>query len=104
MSRYVVKESAPDDVWLTKSGVYRRGKVDGRLTATMSCPECGKPASLSGHTIAPDGDVSPSVVCPHDGCHFHEYVMLLGWDMRRTPWPTPPAQPHPEPTEPSDGE
>jgi hypothetical protein len=89
MARYHVKMAAPDDVWLDKPGTYRRGKSDGRLTATMSCPTCGGAASLSGHTIAPDGDVSPSVVCPHDGCDFHEYVTLLGWSAPRT-WPEPP--------------
>lgn len=32
-----------------------------------------------GHQIAPDGTVSPSVVCPHDGCDFHEFVRLENW-------------------------
>ena len=31
------------------------------------------------HTIAEDGTVSPSVVCPESGCGFHEYVRLEGW-------------------------
>lgn len=32
------------------------------------------------HRIADDGTVHPSVVCPIDGCGFHEFVRLVGWD------------------------
>lgn len=32
-----------------------------------------------GHTIATDGEVSPSVVCPITGCDYHEFVRLVGW-------------------------
>lgn len=31
------------------------------------------------HDIAPDGRVSPSVVCPFEGCDFHDHVVLEGW-------------------------
>lgn len=48
-------------------------------TALMSCPECGKICSLSQHIIQPDGTVTPSVVCPREGCTFHDYVKLEGW-------------------------
>lgn len=34
------------------------------------------------HTVAEDGTVSPSVVCPYDGCDFHEFVRLLDWPYR----------------------
>jgi hypothetical protein len=38
-------------------------------------------ASQSGHTILPDGLVTPSVDCPHCSCPYHENgVRLLGWD------------------------
>lgn len=60
-------------------GVWKRGLRDGILTATMSCPGCGKGASLTDHEIKPDGTVHPSVVCPHDGCEFHEHLRLEGW-------------------------
>ncbi len=32
-----------------------------------------------GHTIADDGTVTPSTVCPEPGCDFHEHVILEGW-------------------------
>jgi hypothetical protein len=32
-----------------------------------------------GHTIADDGTVMPSVVCPHQGCTWHVWVRLLDW-------------------------
>lgn len=47
-------------------------------TALMKCPQ-GHIASLSGHEIATDGTVTPSVVCPEPGCGFHDYVKLLIW-------------------------
>lgn len=31
------------------------------------------------HTVTEDGYVYPSVVCPYDGCEFHEMVRLLDW-------------------------
>jgi hypothetical protein len=33
----------------------------------------------SVHKIAADGTVSPSFVCPHPGCGFHEFIVLSGW-------------------------
>ncbi len=60
-------------------GVYRRGRSDGRLTATVKCPDCGRWTSIANHDIAADGTVSPSIVCPHGGCKFHAYVQLGGW-------------------------
>lgn len=47
-------------------------------TAHVKCAE-GHIASLSGHEIAEDGTVSPSVVCPWEGCDYHEIVQLIGW-------------------------
>ncbi len=35
--------------------------------------------SLDVHRIAGDGTVTPSCVCSHDGCSFHEHVRLEGW-------------------------
>ena len=30
----------------------------------------------ASHTIAANGNVTPSIVCAHDGCDFHEYGTL----------------------------
>ena len=57
--------------------------ADGRLrekpelSAWVACPN-GHLADLD-HTIAADGTVSPSVVCPEGGCGWHEHVQLEGW-------------------------
>ena len=40
---------------------------------------CGHAFVLTGHVLAPDGTVSPSVVCPYHPCWFHEFVVLEGW-------------------------
>ena len=50
-----------------------------RRTALVCCPQCGEVFSLSQHTIAEDGTVSPSVVHSRDGCTFHDFVKLLDW-------------------------
>lgn len=73
-----IPRGAPGDTWLTEGG-WRPGRADGRRTASMACPGCGKVASLSGHEIAADGTVTPSVACAYD-CGFHEYVQLEGWE------------------------
>jgi hypothetical protein len=64
-------------------GTWKGGEVDGVLaTALLKCPN-GHIASLSDHTIHADGYVEPSVVCPEDGCGFHDMVGLEGWDQFR---------------------
>lgn len=40
------------------------------------CPECGQKGRLDNHTIAPNGDVDPSLDCPTPGCGFHEHCRL----------------------------
>lgn len=66
-----------------KKGVWKGGRAlrDGQpvRTAFVSCPVCGKSASLRMHDIAPDGKVTPSLVCPYEPCTFHDYVQLDGW-------------------------
>jgi hypothetical protein len=32
------------------------------------------------HTIRPNGDVTPSVVCKAEGCSFHDWITLEGWE------------------------
>lgn len=54
-------------------------KTDGKRTAIIVCPLCKKQVSLSGHTIKSDGHVSPSLVCPHNECNFHDYIKLDNW-------------------------
>ena len=46
--------------------------------AELTCSN-GHGVSLRGHSIAPDGRVSPSVVCLAPGCSFHDFVRLEGW-------------------------
>lgn len=52
-------------------------KGNGR-SALFSCSN-GHPGSLFDHSISEDGTVTPSVVCPEDGCTFHEHIRLVGW-------------------------
>lgn len=49
-----------------------------KFKATMTC-SAGHRMTLRGHSIAPDGSVTPSVVCPARECSFHAFVRLAGW-------------------------
>lgn len=51
----------------------------GRRSASVGCPECGQLAHLDDHIISKDGTVTPSLVCPYEGCSFHAFVRLEGW-------------------------
>ena len=52
---------------------------DGGRSASFTCPICGQTGVLVDHEIKDDGSVHPSVVCPTEGCSFHEYIQLEGW-------------------------
>ena len=83
----LIKKAKADDYWLSTPGQWRPGNITptGKLddvmnrTANVSCPDCGQAASLSGHTISADGSVSPSLICPHNGCTFHDHIKLEEW-------------------------
>jgi hypothetical protein len=60
---------------------------------SIKCPQCGKSATLRdgedwptrrdgthGHDIDKNGNVTPSVVCPHKPCTWHTYVTLDDWE------------------------
>lgn len=78
----------PEGKTFQDKGVWQRRFVvtdndaTKKETAHVSCPSCGNPASLVGHTIARDGRVEPSLICPHPPCEFHEWVTLIGWNRR----------------------
>ena len=52
---------------------------NGKRTAITRCSN-GHIGSLLNHTISNDGSVTPSVVCQHEGCNYHEYIKLDGWE------------------------
>ena len=62
------------------SGRWWPVHMQGLLIAYVSCPNCGRVGTLEppDHTIAPDGAVTPSLVCPYD-CGYHEFVRLEDW-------------------------
>jgi hypothetical protein len=71
-----------DEGW--RAGCYRLWKhpiFPGPIfkdTIAILCMSCGRAMCLPNHTIAGDGAVSPSVVCPH-GCGWHVFVRLKDW-------------------------
>jgi len=51
----------------------------GRQSAFVTCPLCRLGAALEDHEIDADGAVSPSLVCPREGCSWHVWVKLKDW-------------------------
>lgn len=69
-----IPRSHPDSMWPSWAPLR-----DGdRKSATVVCP-AGHLGVLTDHTIADDGTVTPSVVCPEQGCGWHEHIRLGGW-------------------------
>lgn len=73
-------EKADENGTQDHPGTWRRLNLSGqaKCTAIVFCPDCGGGARLA-HNIDPVGVVTPSMVCPHDGCDFHKYIVLVGW-------------------------
>ena len=68
-----------DDVWHKSPLTWRLLKMsDGSYSATVGCIN-GHSSSLTGHTIGPNGVVSPSLECPEEDCGWHESVRLQDW-------------------------
>lgn len=61
-------------------GTWKGLKTRQGRKASFVCPECGQLGALVDHDIGDDGTVTPSVVCPHLGCAFHEFIKLDGWN------------------------
>lgn len=73
-------DSKAEDLPLT----WRKLKLaNGRISATIICPNKHYGA-LINHEILEDGTVQPSVVCPIQGCGFHDNIKLEGWDRDET--------------------
>lgn len=62
-----------------KPGTWKGGWMQGHKPNALVCCPNGHIASLTDHEIKADGTVWPSLVCPYDGCGFHEFVRLEGW-------------------------
>ena len=75
-----IPQADADDFWLARKRPSWRGTrtAAGVRGANVACGN-GHVCGLSAHTIAADGTVSPSLVCPVDGCGWHEVVRLEGW-------------------------
>lgn len=63
----------------TWSLIWRSADHAKGHSAIIVCPECGKDGSLLSHDINADGHISPSLVCPHNPCAFHDFGQLEGW-------------------------
>lgn len=45
----------------------------------VRCGGCGERVRLTDHTVASDGAVTPSLVCPVE-CGWHVQARLVGWE------------------------
>lgn len=46
----------------------------------VTCPSCQRDAAALDHAVDAEGRLSPSVICPHEGCDFHAMCHLVGWE------------------------
>jgi len=60
-------------------------------TAIVWCPKCGKPLNCVNHTIAANGQISPSLGHPieYPPCPWHTSPRLVGWESIPDPQPKP---------------
>jgi hypothetical protein len=65
-----------DTVWLFLKTPHGRDEEH----PTLICGGCGYISTMSNHTIAADGTVKPSLLCPNDECSFHVWGKLLAWE------------------------
>jgi hypothetical protein len=57
-----------------------RRLIDGKnISASIFCSK-GHYGVVTDHTINDDGIVNPSVVCPEEGCTFHDMIKLKDWN------------------------
>lgn len=78
----ILRVRTPPGTWSAAvEPVWDPGTKEPRIvkTAICVCPACDRPFSLVNHRISEQGRPSPSVVCPHPGCSYHEMVVLEGW-------------------------
>ncbi len=60
--------------------MHRASKdVPAQAIPSVYCPKCGSEGMLD-HDIDAEGKVTPSLVCPHEECGFHDYIQLMGWE------------------------
>lgn len=60
--------------------IWPEREKDWYPLATVACAN-GHLATIDPkiHSVSADGTLSPSYVCPHEGCTFHEFVRFEGW-------------------------
>ena len=62
-----------------KPGMWKMVSLNGGKKVPMIvCPH-GHLCILDSYHVLPSGTVLPLVLCPIDGCPFHEFVKLEGW-------------------------
>lgn len=65
---------------IAPQGGWHHTILDGKPVAVAYCPKCGKEGYLDDHSIADDGTVTPSLICSHAPCDFHDTVKLAAWE------------------------
>lgn len=76
-----LKAQAPEtwwfDTWGGGEGKTISVKCANGHISTLWSRRDGKDSTH--HTIADDGTVTPSVVCPREKCDWHENIVLVDW-------------------------
>lgn len=58
---------------------WQLGTFEDETGVIFTCPN-GHGAWLMMHSIASDGRVNPSCICPKEGCDFHRWIRLENWE------------------------
>ena len=72
------RKSADEDAFKATPLTWTLLRTAKGWSAMAVCSN-GHEGSLDDHTIAGDGTVTPSVVCPEKKCGFHDHIQLAGW-------------------------
>jgi hypothetical protein len=84
MNRILIPRDTAEVFGDNTRGTWRPLKTPEGPSATVCCLECGGSSTLTVHTIAADGTVTPSLGCPwqmkgEPACGWHVFVKLEGW-------------------------
>lgn len=64
-----------------KAGTWRKMRDSRTLavSASITCPACGRWIALVDHDIDTDGRVYPTIGCIGSTCNWTAHVQLVGW-------------------------
>lgn len=66
-----------DTAWFVSQTRQPGGPLVDNDYPTLICGQCGGISDMTAHEVAPDGTVTPSILCD---CGWHVWGKLEGWN------------------------